>query len=131
MTGIAPWIEVPNATEALAFYRAAFGAVDLESHRDPDGVLQVAQLWIGGADFWIQTVTDTSPDTSPDMSPDADSTTPVHTILSVDEPDIVFARAIAAGATEINPMDDAYGWRIGKIVDPFGHVWEIGRRLDR
>jgi PhnB protein len=38
--------------------------------------------------------------------------------------------ALTAGATEINPMDDAYGWRIGKIVDPFGHVWEIGRRLD-
>ncbi len=122
MTGIAPWLSVPDAAAALTFYRAAFGAVDLESHVDPDGVLQVAQLWIGGADFWVQT--------DPEAGPTAAGTPPVHMILSVDEPDIVFGRAIAAGATAINPMADAYGWRIGKIVDPFGHVWEIGRRLD-
>ena len=122
MTAIAPWIVVADATAAVAFYRAAFGAVDLESHRDPEGVLQVAQLWIGGADFWIQA--------DPGTSPGTNSTPPVHMILSVDEPDIVFARTVAAGATEVDPMADAYGWRIGKIVDPFGHVWEIGRRLE-
>jgi len=123
MTGIAPWLLVPSAADALAFYRAAFGAVDLESHVDPDGVLQVAQLWIGGADFWVQTDSDA-------RTPGEMGTPPVHMILSVDEPDVVLARAIAAGATEINPMEDAYGWRIGKIVDPFRHTWEIGRRLD-
>jgi PhnB protein len=122
MTGIAPWIEVPNATEALAFYRAAFGAVDLESHRDPDGVLQVAQLWIGGADFWIQTDPSTSPGTQADP--------PVRMILSVDDPDAVFARAVAAGALVVNPIYEGHGWRIGRIVDPFGHHWEIGRPLD-
>lgn len=124
MTTIAPWLTVSDATEALAFYRAAFGAIDLESHRDPEGTLQVAQLWIGGADFWIQSTQDSA------TNPEPTGTPPVHMILAVDEPDIVFARAIAAGATEINPMADAYGWRIGKIADPFGHVWEIGRRLD-
>jgi len=122
MTGVAPWILVRDAGEALAFYRAAFGAVDIERHQDGAGVLQVAQLWIGGADFWIQTDTD--------VDPEAAGSPPVHMILSVDEPDIVFARALAAGAREINPMDDAYGWRIGKIADPFGHVWEIGRPLE-
>ncbi len=122
MTGIAPWLTVRNATDTLAFYRSAFGAVDVESHTDPGGVLQVVQLWIGGADFWIQT--------DPDATPEKSRTPPVHMILSVDEPDIVFARAIAAGASEVAPMADAYGWRIGKIVDPFHHVWEVGRRLD-
>ena len=122
MTGIAPWILVRDAGEALAFYKAAFGAVDIERHEDGAGVVQVAQLWIGGADFWIQTDTD--------LSMDVAGVPPVHMILSVDEPDIVFGRALAAGAVEINPMDDAYGWRIGKIADPFGHVWEIGRRLE-
>ena len=81
---------------------------------DGAGVLQVAQLWIGGADFWIQTATD--------VDAGAAGAPPVHMILSVDEPDIVFARALAAGARAINPMDDAYGWRIGKVADPFGHV---------
>ncbi len=120
MTGIAPWILVRDAAEALAFYRTAFGAIDLESHDDGTGVLQVAQLWIGGADFWIQTDTGATAPASP----------PVHMVLSIDEPDAGFAGSIAAGATEINPMSDAYGWRIGKLADPFGHQWEIGKRLD-
>lgn len=121
MTSIAPWIVLNDATAALAFYKAAFGAVDVERHDDDTGAVQVAQLWIGGADFWVQNDRDASPAVS--------GARPVHMILSVDEPDVVFARAIAAGATEINPMADAYGWRIGKLSDPFGHHWEIGRRL--
>lgn len=121
MTGIAPWIVVRDAGEALVFYKAAFGAVDIERHGDDAGVVQVAQLWIGAADFWVQT----DPAANPEVLPDR----PVHMILSIDEPDAVFARALAAGATEINPMADAYGWRIGKLSDPFGHHWEIGRRL--
>jgi PhnB protein len=125
VTGIAPWMTVSNATEALAFYKAAFGAIDIESHSDPSGALQVAQLWIGGADFWIQNDADATTGGTA-----ATTTPPLHMVLSVDEPDIVFNRAVSAGATEINPMADAYGWRIGKIADPFGHVWEIGRRLD-
>lgn len=100
MTGLAPWLSVPDATAALVFYRAAFGAVDVERH-EFDGVVQVAQLWIGGADFWIQ-----------------------------NDPDAVFARAIRVGATEVYAMQDAHGWHIGRMVDPFGHHWEIGRRLD-
>jgi uncharacterized glyoxalase superfamily protein PhnB len=48
MTGIAPWILVPDATAALAFYKAAFGAVDIERHADEFGTLQVAQLCITG-----------------------------------------------------------------------------------
>ena len=122
MTSIAPWILVNDATAALVFYKAAFGAVDVERHDDGTGAVQVAQLFIGGADFWVQT--------SDTAAPTGTAERPVHMILSVDEPDVVFARAIAAGATEINPMEDAYGWRIGKVADPFGHHWEIGRRLD-
>ena len=121
MTGIAPWLSVSDATEALAFYRAAFGAVDVERH-EFDGVVQVAQLWIGGADFWIEH--------DPDAAPGADVDRPVRMILSVDDPDAVFARAIEAGATEMYAVQDAHGWHIGRIVDPFGHHWEIGRRLE-
>ncbi len=122
MTGIAPWLSVRDATEALAFYRAAFGAIDMERLTDDDGSVLVAQLWIGGADFWIQTDASSSPDALEGMS--------VRMILTVDDPDGVFARAVAAGATEIASVGEAHGWRIGRIADPFGHHWEIGRRLD-
>jgi PhnB protein len=121
MTSIAPWLSVPSAAEALVFYRAAFGAIDLEHNVDDAGELQVAQLWIGGADFWVQTDDDVSPE---------HGDRPVRMILAVDEPDVVFARAVAAGATVINPMYEGHGWRIGRIADPFGHHWEIGRRLE-
>ena len=51
-------------------------------------------------------------------------------ILTVPDPDVVFQRAIKAGATEVFPVQEGYGWRVGRLVDPFGHHWEIGRPLD-
>lgn len=121
MTGIAPWVSVPDADTALAFYKAAFGAVDIERHADDSGQVQVAQLWIGGAAFWVQTDSDIDPATV--------AVRPVRMILSVDDPDAVFARAVEAGATVVNAMYEGHGWRIGRIIDPFGHHWEIGRPL--
>lgn len=50
-------------------------------------------------------------------------------ILTVDDPAAVFAQAIAGGATSVWPVADAYGWRVGRIADPFGHHWEIGHPL--
>jgi PhnB protein len=121
MTSIAPWLSVKNATQALSFYRAAFGAVELERLDDEAGDVVVAQLSIDGADFWVQA--------DPDSSPEAMNGGSVRMILSVDDPDSVFARALAAGATEVAPVSEDYGWRIGRIADPCGHHWEIGRRL--
>jgi PhnB protein len=121
MTGIAPWLSVDNATEALAFYMAAFGAIESERHEDENGDVVVAQLSIQGADFWIQA--------DPDSSPGAIKGMSVRMILVVDDPDAVFARAMAAGATEVAPVHEGHGWRIGHIADPSGHHGEIGRRL--
>ena len=50
-------------------------------------------------------------------------------ILTVDNPDTVFAQAIAAGATEVATISEGYGWRVGRIADPFNHHWEIGKPL--
>ena len=50
-------------------------------------------------------------------------------ILSVDDPDSVFAQAVAAGATVVAEMYEGHGWRIGRVTDPFGHDWEIAKRL--
>jgi PhnB protein len=118
---IAPWISVRNAAEAVEFYRAAFGAVELYRLEHEAGELAVAQLEVGGADFWLQQ--------DPESSPTAGDASSVRMIVSVSDPDAMFAQALAAGATEIAPVNEGFGWRIGRLVDPFGHQWEIGRRL--
>jgi uncharacterized glyoxalase superfamily protein PhnB len=50
-------------------------------------------------------------------------------VLTVDDPDAVFERAVAAGAVVVWPVADRYGWRLGRVVDPLGHHWEIGKPL--
>jgi PhnB protein len=56
--------------------------------------------------------------------------TTVRVSLHVDDPDAVAAQALAAGATLLFPVEDQdYGMRQGRVVDPFGHHWLIGRPL--
>ena len=81
----------------------------------------VAQLAIEGADFWLQEDVDSSPESQDRRS--------VRMILTVDDPDAVFEQAIVAGATEVAAVSEGHGWRIGRVADPFGHHWEIGKPL--
>jgi uncharacterized glyoxalase superfamily protein PhnB len=46
-------------------------------------------------------------------------------LLITDDPDAAFERAVAAGATVVSPVDDQHGWRLGRVVDPFGHHWKL------
>jgi PhnB protein len=51
-------------------------------------------------------------------------------VIVADDPDALFQRALAAGAKTVWPVENqSYGWRVGRVVDPFGHHWEIGKRL--
>lgn len=118
---IAPWLSVSDVAGAIEFYRAAFGAVVLVREEDA-GVVFVAHLAIGPADVWLQD--------DPGASPDRHDWRSARMILTVEDPDTVFAQAVAAGATVVNPMGDGHGWHIGRVVDPSGHHWEIGRPLD-
>jgi len=120
MTSIQPelWVERPG--EAIAFYEAAFGATVLHSVGDGDDV--VAQLAVGDAAFWIATSSTAAKRFSPHEIGGATG----RTLLVVDEPGRVAAQAVAAGATETSPVSDEHGWQVGRIVDPFGHEWEIG-----
>ena len=118
--GIAPWLTVRDGPSALAYYEAAFGAVERYRLEDDDGRVVVAQVAIGEADFWLGEDRDASP-------PDGGG--PIRMILTVADPDGVFAQALAAGATEIAPVAEQFGWRIGRLADPFGHHWEVGRQL--
>ena len=120
-TSIAPWLSVNQATEAVDYYKAAFGAVERYRLEDEAGKVVVAQLAIEGAGFWLQE----DPDSS-SVSADCRS---VRMILTVDNPDAVFEQAIAAGATEVVRVSEDHGWRIGRLADPFGHHWEIGKPL--
>ena len=63
------------------------------------------------------------------FSPRAIGGTTSRTLLVVDDPDAVLNQAVSVGASEIAPVGEEHGWRMGRIVDPFGHEWEIGRPL--
>ncbi|RAP77784.1 VOC family protein [Paenibacillus montanisoli] len=121
---IAPWIAVPHAEEALRFYKAAFGAAELYRLEEEEGKAVIAELSVRGAGFWIQEDPEAS---EASQKPDAKGA--VRMILTVDDPDSLFDQAVAAGATVVVPVNEGYGWRIGRIADPFGHHWEIGKRL--
>jgi PhnB protein len=120
MTSIQPelWVEAPS--KALAFYEAAFGAKVLHLVGDGDDI--VAQIGIGEAAFWIAPVSRSMKRLSPR---DVDGATG-RTLLVVDDPDSVLNMAVAAGASESSAVQDEHGWRLGRIIDPFGHEWEIG-----
>lgn len=121
-TTIAPNLVVPDGVAAIEFYQAAFGAVEVYRVGDDAGV---AQLSIDGAEFWLAEET-------PELrrfTPASLAGRSVGMILTVDDPDTVWARAVAAGAAPDSSMADSHGWRLGSVVDPFGHHWEIGRPL--
>jgi len=119
-TSIAPWLSVGDAPSAVDYYKAAFGAVERYRLEDDTHRVIVAQLAIGQADFWLQE--------DPDSSPGAGGG-PIRMILTVDDPESVFRQAVAAGATAVAPVSDGHGWRIGRLADPFGHHWEVGKPL--
>lgn len=121
-TAIAPFLSVRNGSKAVEFYKAAFGATELLRFDDGSGSI-VANLDVDGAEFWLA---DESPEHK-NFSPETLNGGTVRMVLTVDDPDAAFNRAVTAGATIIWPMKNDYGWRIGRVVDPFGHHWEIGK----
>ena len=126
-TSISPMLSVRNGAKAVEFYQSAFGA-DVLFRLDGDGGAVVAQLAVGGAGFWVA---DESPEHL-NFSPESLGGGSVRMVMVVEDPDAVFDRAIAAGATVVSPVSDQpYGWRVGRVVDPFGHHWEIGKPLPK
>ena len=123
MADIQPELWIDRAAAAVAFYQAAFGARIL--HQVGDGDEIVAQLAIGDAAFWVSS----GGREGPRFSPQAIGGTTGRTLLVVDDPDAMLTQAVAAGATTAAAVADEHGWRLGRILDPFGHEWEIGRPL--
>ena len=118
-------LSVRRGAKAVEFYKNAFGARELFCIANEAGEV-VAQLAVGEAEFWVA---DESPENK-NFSPESLGGGTVRMVMVVDDPDAVFKRALQAGATEVWPVaDQHYGWRVGRLVDPFGHHWEIGRPL--
>lgn len=120
-----PTLSVRRAAEAVEFYKKAFGAEVLFCLSDPDGGV-VAQLSIDGVEFLVA---DESSEHL-NFSPETLGGSTIRIGLVVGDPDAVAKQAVAAGAIEIYPVaDQDYGYRLGRIKDPFGHHWEICRKL--
>jgi len=112
-------LSVRDWPRAMEFYKTAFGAVEL--YRVDGG--GVGQLAVNGAEFWVA---EESPEHL-NFSPESLGGCSVRMLLLVEDPRAVQAQAVKAGATEVVPVAEAYGWRLGRVLDPFGHHWEIGR----
>ena len=121
-TSIAPWLSVSNGADAVRFYASALGATEAYRLEGDGGEVLVAQLLVDGAPIWV------SEDPASTTKENGDRL--VRMIVTVDDPDAAFRRAIDAGATAVAPVADAYGWRTGRVSDPFGFDWEFSRRLD-
>jgi PhnB protein len=125
-TSIVPELSVRRGRAAVEFYTAAFGAVEVYrvggTDESPD---VVSQLSVGDASFWVS---DESPPNG-NFSPESLGGGTVRMLLVVEDPDAVVRRAVEGGATEIYPVGEEHGWRLGRIADPFGHHWEIGKPL--
>jgi uncharacterized glyoxalase superfamily protein PhnB len=124
---ISPMLSVRNGDRAIEFYKAAFGA-EVLFRVDGDGGAVVAELSVGGSVFWLA-------DESPkhlNFSPESLGGSTARMVMIVDDPDAACQRAVTAGATVVWPVEDQrYGWRVGRIVDPFGHHWEVGKPLSK
>lgn len=120
-----PTLAVRNGLGAIDFYKEAFDAKEIMRHVSPDGEA-VAELAIGECRF---IVADESPDHG-NYSPETLGGTTIRMGLHVSDPDAVAKQAVAAGAREVYPVaDQDYGYRLGRVVDPFGHHWEIFKPL--
>jgi PhnB protein len=125
-SSLTPMLTVTSAAAAIDFYRDAFDATEQARFTAPTGHV-VAELAIDRLRFFV---VDENP-AAFNLAPSSLNGTTVRLNLIVDDPDATAAQAIRAGANEIFPVaDQPYGLRQGRVGDPDGHHWLIGRPLD-
>jgi PhnB protein len=119
---VTPYLIIKGATEAIDFYKKAFGATELFRMPAPGGKIGHAEIKIGDSPIMLA-------DESPEMgykSPQTLGGSPISIMIYVSDVDTVFKQAIAAGGKEQRPVKDQfYGDRSGTLEDPFGHVWHV------
>ncbi|MEP6684107.1 MAG: VOC family protein [Parafilimonas sp.] len=122
-SSIQPWLSVKNAAAAVSFYQNAFNAIETYRLETPEGL--VIKFSVNGAEFWISGSNDDKINNDKELQAEN-----IRMILIVDDPEEVFRKSIDAGAAEIFPVGEEHGWKLGRIVDPFGLHWEIGHPVD-
>lgn len=122
-THFAPELHIPNGTTEIEFYKK-FGANEIFCFRNEDGSIHVAELEIDGAVFHVhETMRDS-------LEPIRAKGVTATIGLFVPDVEEVMQRAIRAGATEISPTTDyEYGYRQGMFRDPFGHYWQVQKKI--
>jgi PhnB protein len=124
---VIPMLVCSDAAVEIEFCKAAFGAAELSRRPDEDGSVTHATLGIGELLIMVHGETPHLASRAP--QPDASS--PIVIYLYLDDVDGAIARAVAAGARILTPIEDQFwGDRMGRIVDPQGHVWNVASRVD-
>ena len=126
ISSLTPRLVVSNAARAIAYYAQALGAKVLERHEDDGGHVVFAALAIGELKI---TLTEEKRDWH-NLSPSLLGGSPVLLTLAVDDADAIGNQMERAGAKVVFPIDDhGYGFRDGRLVDPFGHYWIVSQAL--
>ena len=127
-SSFSPYITVHDATQAIAFYHAAFGATERFRLADASsGKIGHAELDLQGS---LLMLSDENP--AWNKSPQTLGGTPVKFCLMVENADAAIAKAVAAGATPLMPASDQfYGFRSGSVRDPFGHEWMLQHEIEK
>ena len=123
---ITPGITCKDAAKAIDFYKEAFGATEVMRMDGPEGRIMHAELKIGDSHLFVA-------DEYPGMNAaPAEGALPSQALyLYLDDVDAVFEQAVAAGATGAMPVADMFwGDRMGKVVDPFGHHWNLATHVE-
>ncbi|QHS54978.1 VOC family protein [Mucilaginibacter sp. 14171R-50] len=121
----APMLIIPNGITDVSFYTRAFGAEELRRFSNDDGTIHVVELSMGGAMFHIHEQWETKL-----VSPQKAGASTVSVNIFVEDVDTVVEQAVAAGAKITSPVQDFdYGLRQGDIIDPFGHCWQIQKKI--
>jgi PhnB protein len=119
-------LSVQNGRAAVDFYKSAFGArVVYQIGGTDEEPETVAELTIGGSTFWVS---DEAPAVG-NFSPATLGGSTAKLLLRTDDPEEVHRHAVSFGASDAGTVKRSHGWLIGRIVDPFGHTWEIGKPL--
>jgi PhnB protein len=120
-------IFVRGAVEAIEFYKRAFGATEVGRHADPSGKIVNAEIKIGDS---IISLAEETPEWGNHSPQSLGGATAIIT-LNVADADVVWDQAMSAGAKVIFPIEDQfYGYRQGRLEDPFGHLWIISTQIE-
>ncbi len=124
---VTPYLVVSDAAKAIEFYKQAFGATEVSRMEGPHGKIGHAELRIGNSMLMLS---DEMPGWG-NPSPATLGGSPVSLFLYLEDVDSVYSRALQAGAqSTMEPTDQFWGDRYGKIIDPFGHNWGLATHVE-